>query len=70
MIIYEKKYLIQLTKAVNRFIRELDIEMSKPSSPERGRRIADLSNGLCFANDSAKHFGLGISFKSKKFNQE
>lgn len=66
----EKKHLIQLTKAVNRFIRQLDIEMEQPSSPERGKRIAALSNDLCLANDIAKHFGLDISFKSKKFKGE
>ena len=63
-----KKELEGLTTVVRNVIAALDAEMVKPSSAEqRGNRIAHLCNVLNFQNDQARHFGLGISFKSKKW---
>jgi hypothetical protein len=58
-----KRALVKLTSSVNIFIDALDREMTKPSTLERGRRIAVLSNYLNLNNDMALHFGLGYSFK-------
>lgn len=61
-----KKYLKDLVGAVRLFLGELDVEMRKPSTVERGRRIAELSNALEFGNDEAWHFGLGKPLRKKK----
>lgn len=56
----ERKYLRELTAAVERHLSALDSEMSKPSDQERGRRVAALCNALELANDQALRFGLGV----------
>ena len=52
-----------LTVAVQNHLSLLDAVMKTPSTLERGREIAKLSNYLDAANDSAMHFGLDMSFK-------
>jgi len=47
-------------------LEELKALMKQPSSIERGKKIAQLSNWLELNNDDAWHFGLGKSLKSKK----
>lgn len=59
-----RKHLVGLTKAVDYFLDVLDAEMKKPSDFERGQRIAKMCNGLNMANDSAKHFALGIKLEN------
>lgn len=58
-----KKMLIALTNFIIRFENAMDKEMKKPSTPERGRRIARLTNALTIQNQKALRFGLGYSFK-------
>ena len=58
-----KKALRELTEAVQAFENALDIEMKKPSTFERGKRIAALMNRLQIANHAAMHFTLGYSFQ-------
>lgn len=58
-----RKHLKTLTSNVGRFLYLLDQEMLKPSTPERGKRIAERMNELNFANDQARYFGLGIDFR-------
>lgn len=53
-----KKYLKQLTASVSKVIEAIDKEMKKPSSTERGKNIAALTNWLELQNDMAKRFGL------------
>lgn len=53
-----KKNLRELTQAVSLFLDEIDCLMKQPSTNERGRKIAHLSNALQFSNDLAKRFGL------------
>ena len=65
----ERKQLQELTKAVSLFLSRLDTEMQQPSSPQRGKQIALLSNELCLANDMAKRFGLGLDFKGRKLRR-
>ena len=65
-----KTYLERLTKSVNLYLRTLDDVMKCKECVDRGKSIARLSNFLEMENDSAKHFGLEIPFKSKRFKQE
>lgn len=57
-----KKYLVELTNAVSAYLNEHDKLMKQPPTPERGRKIAELSNKLEMSNDAALHFGLDLSF--------
>ena len=57
-----KESLRNLVASVLEFERELDNEMKKPSSPERGATIARLSNKLTMANQSAMR-ALGFSWE-------
>ena len=59
-----KKALSELTLSISHFLANLDCEMQKPSSNERGRIIARLTNELDMANDSVLHFTFGQSFHS------
>lgn len=59
-------HLRDLTNTVSGVIGALDHEMKGPSTPVRGRRIAAMCNYLQFANDSARHFGLGQSLKPRR----
>ena len=44
--------------SVRNHLRDLDAEMLNPSTAERGKRIAALSNALEMAVDSFEHFGI------------
>ena len=61
-----RKYLKSLTDAVTEYLRRLDSEMDAPPSFARGVRTAQLASALEMANDTARHFGLGLSLKSGK----
>ncbi len=54
------KHLRDLTGTVTQCLAAYDAEMAKPSSPDRGSRIAKISNALNLQNDIAKRFGLGL----------
>jgi hypothetical protein len=54
-----RKHLRDLTRHVTECLAAIDGEMAKPSSPERGKRIAAICNALNMSNDMAKRFGLG-----------
>ncbi len=65
-----KKCLKTLTSEMAISLQSLDIEMQKPESFERGKRIAKIWNKMKFDNDSALHFGLGVDLKKlDKFYQ-
>jgi len=53
-----RKDLDLLTKEVKLFLAQFDVEMSKPSTRERGERVAKLTNDLELANDIAIRYGL------------
>lgn len=61
-----KNHLKELTESVSGFLVRIDAEMKKPSTPERGKVIAGLSNALEIANDSARYFGLGVDYRKEK----
>jgi len=61
-----KKALESLTQSVLSFENALDNEMSKPSTPERGQKVARLINFLTVKNQAAMHFTLGYSFQKIK----
>ncbi len=50
-----------LTRDVRAFLLLLDGEMKKPSTVERGKKIAALSNALELANDKVRRFTLNES---------
>ena len=58
-----KHYLKSLTQAVAKSIAAIDAEMKKPSTPDRGKRIAAITNNLEIENDKARYFGLGIDWR-------
>ena len=45
------------------FIQRLDILMKQPSTEERGKKIAIMTNTIEMATDHVLHFELGLSFK-------
>lgn len=61
-----RKYLKQLVSACEQSITALDSEMEKPSTHERGGRVAKITNFLELNKDQAKRFGLGITAKAKR----
>lgn len=58
-----KKHLKELTTTVSEYVARIDVLMEQPSTPERGKEIAKLSNALEYANDQARYFGLGIDYR-------
>ena len=60
-----EKYLDSLTRSVTHALAALDEEMLKPSSVQRGKKIALICNLLQVQNDLAKRFGLGLGRKEK-----
>ena len=63
----ERRYLVELVKATNLFLQQLDVEMRLfLPSPDRGKRIAIMSNALEMAKDRARFFGLNIDFRTGK----
>jgi hypothetical protein len=57
-----KKALKKLTTSIIQFEIELGKEMLKPSTLERGRRIAILCNWLTMRNHAAMRFTLDYSW--------
>lgn len=53
-----RRHLRDLTRAVKLAVDALDAEMVRPTSSDRGRRIAAITSTLQLANDMAKRFGL------------
>lgn len=52
------RYLRSLVVTVDQFLTWMDVEMKKPTSLERGKRIAQAMNSLDLANQSVKRFAL------------
>lgn len=61
-----RKYLVLITAEVRAYLAEVDVLMAKPSSNERGAQMARLAGALEFANDQARHFGLGLDLRTGK----
>lgn len=53
-----KKYLRTLISATEAAINLIDAEMKKPSTAERGSRVAEILNSLELSKDIAKRYGL------------
>ena len=62
---YERA-LRQLVKHNQEFMRWLDAEMVKPSSQERGARIAKAINALNMQTDSVRFFTLGVDYRNDR----
>ena len=59
---YEKA-LRKLVKQNQEFLWWLDVEMRKPSTFERGKRIAAASNALEVAVDHVRYFTLDVDWR-------
>lgn len=59
-----RRDLVKLTEGVIVFLRRLDELMQQPSTVERGRKIAALSNALEMMNDQIRYESLGINFRT------
>lgn len=55
-----RKALRELSDDVKNFLAALDTEMKKPSSLERGNRVAIAANALNLRNDIVRRFSLGL----------
>lgn len=55
-----KKALRGLSDDVKNFLDALDVEMGKPSTFERGNRIAIAANALNLRNDIVRRYSLGL----------
>jgi hypothetical protein len=55
-----RKALRELSDTVKHFLAALDVEMKKPSSLERGSRIATASNALELRNDIVRRHNLNL----------
>jgi hypothetical protein len=61
-----RRYLRDLVKASRNAVEALDQEMQNPSTYERGKRVAQITNHLEYLIDSADHFGLGNPLRGSK----
>lgn len=61
-----KKHLKELVKAIEIHLAQLDKAMQGPSTPERGKQVAQLCNALEIEKDRARFFGLDIDPKTGK----
>jgi hypothetical protein len=61
-----KKCLVELTDSVLVFQDLMEKVMTIKDGFERGKKLALIANALDMVNDSVRHFGLGVSLKSKK----
>lgn len=59
-----RKALADLTDLNLRFIAALDAEMEQPATPERGSRVARLSNALEMATDRVRYFTLKVDYRT------
>lgn len=60
------KHLLSLVNVIKWFDNRLSAEMALPSSHERGRRIARLTNALSYAREGAEYHGLGVDSRKAK----
>lgn len=58
-----RRKLCEVTEQIARFILVLDAEMQRPSTVERGQRIAALLNQLEMYNDGVRIFWCGKSYR-------
>lgn len=65
-----RKALKELVVCVNEVLNAIDIEMKKPSSLERGKRIARICNVLDFKKDEIRFFTLGEKLDLKKVREK
>lgn len=55
-----RKALRELSDDVKNFLAALDVEMKKPSSLDRGARVAVAANALNLRNDMVRRFSLRL----------
>lgn len=65
-----RKEFVGLTQFVKDYLVLLDHYMKQPESPERGKRIAALSNKLEMKNDMVRRFTLEIDFNGNPLKRK
>lgn len=58
-----RRKLTEMTEQVRGFLALFDRVMAQPSTPERGRRLADLANKLALYNDGVRFFWCGVDYR-------
>lgn len=61
-----RKALVEITETVTGCLSALDRVMREPSSNERGKKVAAISNALEMQNDRIRYGVLGIDFRTDK----
>jgi len=65
----QQKQLKALCQHVIAHLAAMDVEMTKPSTEQRGKRIAKLCGDLELANDIALRYGLGLERRGIKLRK-
>ncbi len=61
-----RRKIAEMTTQVRLFLAALDRVMECPSTPERGKQIADLCNQLNMYNDGVRYFWCGVNYRTDK----
>jgi len=64
-----RKALKELVDSINKALEAIDIEMKKPSTMERGKKIAAICNFLDRAKDVVRFFTLDEKLDLKKVRE-
>ena len=62
----ELRKLRTYTEFVRKWVKALDAQMQLPSTPERGRAVAKLTNMLEETNSRIRYFLLDIDYRTEK----
>ena len=63
---HQERELAQVVKDIEVFLSALDAEMARPSSHERGQRVARLASALEMRKDALRFGVLDIDFRTGK----
>jgi predicted oxidoreductase len=65
-----RKDLKELVTLIDAALTAIDVEMKKPSTMERGKKIARICNALEFKKDEVRFFTLGEKLNLKKVRKK
>jgi hypothetical protein len=65
-----RKALKELVDGVNIAIEAMDVEMKKPSTLERGKKVARICNFLDYKKDEVRFFTLGEKLDLEKVRKK
>lgn len=61
-----RRKLAEMTEQVRGFLAMVDKLMEEPSTPARGRRLAELCNRLSLYNDGVRYFWCNVDYRKDK----